>query len=51
MRQRVQALELDRLKLMRALRELLQYNGGWDLPKTHPIGKARAVLIEVNSHG
>ena len=51
MRQRAKVLELDRVKLIRALRELLQYTGGSDLPKSHPIGKACAVLIEVDSHG
>ncbi|MNG32034.1 hypothetical protein D3C84_1179500 [compost metagenome] len=45
-RKHVKKLERDKAKLLAALRELADYSGGSDLPKTHPLGAAHALLKE-----
>lgn len=43
-RRHVEALQKKSDALEAALRELMEYVGGWDQPKTHPCGKAASVL-------
>lgn len=45
-RKHVEKLEGDKAKLLATLRELADYCGGSDLPKSHPLGAAHAMLRE-----
>jgi hypothetical protein len=45
-RKHVEKLERDKAKLLAALRELTAYSGGSDMPETHPLGAAHALLRE-----
>lgn len=45
-RKHVEKLESDKAKLLAALRNLADYSGGSDLPITHPLGAAHALLRE-----
>ncbi|MGE8063918.1 hypothetical protein [Pseudomonas sp. NPDC089569] len=42
----VKKLESDKAKLLATLRELADYCGGSDLPKSHPLGAAHMLLRE-----
>jgi hypothetical protein len=48
-RKHVAKLERDKAKLLAALREVADYSGGSDLPKTHPLGAAHALLREFDA--
>lgn len=48
-RKHVEKLESDKAKLLATLRELADYCGGSDLPKSHPLGSAHALLREFES--
>lgn len=48
-RKHVAKLERDKAKLIAALREVADYCGGSDLPKSHPLGAAHALLKELQA--
>lgn len=48
-RKHVDKLERDKAKLLATLRELADYCGGSDLPKSHPLGAAHALLREFDT--
>ncbi|MHC5194903.1 hypothetical protein ACYSUW_14210 [Pseudomonas frederiksbergensis] len=43
-RKHVEKLERDKARLLATLREVADYCGGSDLPKSHPLGAAHACL-------
>jgi hypothetical protein len=45
-RKHVQKLERDKAQLLAVLRDLLDYSGGSDMPESHPLGAAHALLRE-----
>jgi len=46
-RKHVEKLESDKARLLAMLREVADYCGGSDLPKSHPLGAAHACLRDM----